>query len=158
MPSWPVLPPEVRADRVWGRRGRALLIRGSLAFALLGAGCGDDATPPPTPQSGPPAGMTEVEWGERLFAVEGCMACHRIDGGPNVGPPLDRVAGSTRPLDDGSEVSADADYLRESLTAPGSAVVGGYEAVMPTYDWLEPAELDALLVYLQHLARSSGGS
>jgi cytochrome c oxidase subunit 2 len=42
-------------------------------------------------------------------------------------------------------VTADDAYLRESIVDPGAKVAEGYEAVMPSYRSLSPAEVDALV-------------
>jgi len=119
---------------------------------LLLAACGEPE-PPPTPDPlGPPAGMDELEWGEHLYEVRGCLACHRIDSGESIGPPLDGVAGSPRPLAGGESVTADADYLRAAVAEPDEALVAGYApGIMPAYAF-EPAEMEALIAYLQHLS------
>jgi len=128
------------------------MLRLALSIALLAA-CSDDDPPlEPTP-IGPLAGSDELQWGEQLYQTHGCVACHRIDGGASVGPPLNAVAGLSRTLADGRTVVADADYLREALDSPSAAVVRGYEgAAMPTYENLAPAEMEALIGYLQSLS------
>ena len=37
-------------------------------------------------------------------------------------------------LDDGSTVTADEDYLRESIVRPNAKKVAGYQPVMPSYE------------------------
>lgn len=127
------------------------MLRLTLTLLLLAA-CGDDEPVlEPTP-IGPPAGSTELQWGEQLCQSQGCFACHRIDGGPSIGPALNGIAGLNRTLDDGRTVMVDADYLRESITDPDAARVAGYEdTTMPTYD-LAPAQMDALIGFLQSLS------
>lgn len=96
--------------------------------------------------------MDELEWGEHLYETRGCIACHRIDSGESIGPALDGIAGAPRPLADGRRVTADADYLRAAIAEPDQAVTAGYDpGIMPAYA-LEPAEMEALIAYLQHLS------
>ena len=59
-----------------------------------------------------------------------CANCHED---PSLAPPIDGLAGGRRGLDDGTEVTADAAYVRESLLAPDSKRVTGYPLHMPSY-------------------------
>ena len=127
----------------------------TLAIGGLTACGDDDGTPAPREVVGPPAGSDELEWGEQLFQTRGCVGCHRIDGGPSVGPPLDSMVGRPRTLADGTEIVVDEDYLRQSVLQPRAARAPGSPSVMPSYEGLlEPAELDALILYLQSLTRT----
>ncbi len=119
---------------------------------VLLAACGEPE-PPPTPDPiGPPAGMDELQWGEHLYQTRGCLACHRIDSGESIGPPLDGLAGSQRTLADGERVVVDADYLRAAIAEPDATRAAGYPpGAMPAYAF-EPAQMEALIAYLQSLS------
>ncbi len=93
-----------------------------------------------------------AERGEELFTSQTCQACHSIDGTDMVGPSLLGVYGSERELDDGSTVTADEDYLYESLTEPGASVTAGYQNVMQPYTHLSEAELQSLIEFIKTLA------
>jgi mono/diheme cytochrome c family protein len=65
----------------------------ALTAALLwSAACGgeppDDRPAPPPPAAEDPIVAELAADGERLFRVKGCLACHKIQGGPSVGPDL----------------------------------------------------------------------
>lgn len=86
---------------------------------------------------------------EALTMELGCPACHE---NPKLAPSLAGLAGRVVQFTDGGHAVADADYLREALLAPGKRVVAGYVNLMPSYaDELSPAEVDALVHYVQSL-------
>lgn len=62
-----------------------------LAAAACGGEVADDRPAPPPPSSGDPVVAELAADGERLFRVKGCLACHKIQGGPSVGPDLGGV-------------------------------------------------------------------
>lgn len=98
------------------------------------------------------------EWGQSLFANNGCPACHNVDAaqGAGVGPNLANVAGTMQPIDGGGEHLADYAYIRESIQQPQAQIVSGFtSAAMPAFN-LPETQLDALVSYLAHL--SSEGS
>ena len=115
-----------------------------VAAAGLSAACsgGEESSGPPL--SGP-AGE-----GQQLFKSNGCAACHSVDGSKGVGPTMQGLAGSQVALEDGSTVTADDAYLRESILEPSAKRVAGYSAAMPARD-LSPAEVDALVAYIDAL-------
>ena len=94
--------------------------------------------------------MTTEKWGEWLFSSYGCAACHSVAGAPGIGPPLDTIAATERPLADGTTALADTSYLRAALLEPSEHITRGYEPVMPVYQLSYP-QVDALVDYLNHL-------
>jgi len=100
---------------------------------------------------GPPAGVSPVEHGQKLFA-RNCASCHTVDGTARVGPTLLKVFGKDEKLADGSTVKVDENYLRESILNPNAKVVFGFQPVMsPFKGLLKDHELDALIAYIKEL-------
>jgi cytochrome c oxidase subunit II len=98
-------------------------------------------------QSGPLSGT-----GEQVFAQLGCATCHRSDA-TSRGPSLAGVFGSPVKLEDGRTVTADENYIRESILDPGAKIVSGYKPVMPTFQGLVSEEqLNALVAYVKSLS------
>jgi len=98
--------------------------------------------------------------GEKIFAELGCVTCHRSDT-QGRGPNLQGVFGSPVQLEDGRMVTADENYVRESILDPGAKVVKGFKPVMPTFQGLVSEEqLNALVAYVKSLSKGSeaGGS
>lgn len=78
-------------------------------------------------------GRTPAEAGAMIVEINGCYQCHSIDGSVVVGPSFKNLFGSTRNFADGSSVTADENYIRESILEPGVKIVKGYDPAMPTY-------------------------
>jgi cytochrome c oxidase subunit 2 len=126
------------------------LVRSACLLCLLGSfvACGGSDEVTEEAAGTRPAGLDEAAWGERVFVGHGCVACHRLDAEPLVGPGLGALAGS-RVLLDGRSVPADADYLRRALVDPNAEIVRGYSPVMPSYAYLSEPDLAALTAYLR---------
>jgi len=93
--------------------------------------------------------------GERIFAELGCATCHRSDS-QGRGPNLQGAFGRPVQLEDGRIVTADENYLRESILDPGAKVVKGFKPVMPTFQGLVSEEqLNALVAYVKSLSPPS---
>jgi cytochrome c oxidase subunit II len=87
--------------------------------------------------------------GEKLFADLACNTCHRPDSRGR-GPMLQNVFGHPVPLQDGTVVTADENYVRESILTPGAKVTAGYQPVMPAFQGLVSEEqLLALIEYIK---------
>jgi cytochrome c oxidase subunit 2 len=100
------------------------------------------------------ATLPPAEAGARLYTTRGCAQCHSVDGRSGTGPTLQGLFGHPVPLQGGGSVTADENYLRESLLAPESKVVAGYQPVMPTYKGrLKDGEITAIIEYLKTLEK-----
>jgi len=66
--------------------------------------------------------------GERLFSELGCITCHRSDT-PGRGPNLVGVFGKPVMLEDGRTLTADENYIRESIVDPSAKIVRGFNAI-----------------------------
>ncbi|ASP21303.1 cytochrome c oxidase subunit 2 [Antarctobacter heliothermus] len=109
-------------------------------FAVWLAAEAGDAVPPATPQA---------IRGARVFAREGCGACHAIRGTAaigQVGPDLTHI-GTRASLAAGTLGTTPEDFARWL----GHAEDIKPEVAMPTYDYLSPADLAALVAYLKGL-------
>ncbi|HXX01335.1 MAG TPA: cytochrome c oxidase subunit II [Candidatus Acidoferrales bacterium] len=92
--------------------------------------------------------------GEKIFAELGCATCHRMDT-QGRGPNLQGVFGKPVLLEDGRLVTADENYVRESILDPGAKIVKGFKPVMPTFQGLVSEEqLNALVAYVKSLSQS----
>src|SRR5579871_6094130 len=95
--------------------------------------------------------------GEKIFAELGCVTCHRTDT-QGRGPNLQGVFGKPVLLEDGRTVTADENYIRESILDPGAKVVSGFKPVMPTFQGLVSDEqLNALVAYVKSLSAAQSG-
>ena len=90
--------------------------------------------------------------GEKLFTELGCVTCHRSDT-QGRGPNLVGVFGKPVLLEDGRTVTADENYIRESILEPAAKIVRGFKPVMPTFQGqLSDEQLNALVEYVKSLA------
>ena len=97
------------------------------------------------------AGVSIAQAGERLFQQQGCASCHAGGSGQR-GPSLAGLPGTAVRLASGATVTADDDYLRESILNPQAKIVAGYQAVMPTFQGLlGEEEIMQLIAYLKTL-------
>src|SRR5688500_13064275 len=108
--------------------------------------------------SGGAEGGTLAQRGERLFSELACNTCHLNDGSGR-GPSLVDKFGTQEQLVNGSVVTVDESYVRESILTPQVKVVAGYQPVMPTFQGLVNEEgVMALIEYVKSLQSSTGGT
>jgi cytochrome c oxidase subunit 2 len=92
------------------------------------------------------------ERGERVVKSAGCLNCHAVEGKEKIGPNFRGLFGSKVPLGGGQIVTADEEYLRESIVEPGAKIVKGYPNVMPTFKTsMPPDDVRATVEYLKKL-------
>jgi cytochrome c oxidase subunit 2 len=98
------------------------------------------------------ASISPVQLGEQLYQQRGCNACHTIDGTPSVGPSWKGLFGHEVTLQDGTKVTADENYIRESILEPQAKLVKGYQPVMPSFKGiLTDEEISAIIAYIKTL-------
>jgi cytochrome c oxidase subunit II len=97
------------------------------------------------------AGGDPLQAGEKLFTEKACITCHFSDGKGRA-PSLNGVYGGKVLLADGSTVTADDSYLRESLLQPTAKIVAGFQPLMPTFQGqLTEEQIVALTTYIKSL-------
>ncbi len=95
---------------------------------------------------------TLAERGDKLFQSLACANCHHSDGSGR-GPSLEGLFGKVADLEDGTKVTVDDDYLRESILSPQAKVVKGYKPIMPTFQGLVTE--DQLLQLIEYIKSTS---
>jgi cytochrome c oxidase subunit 2 len=104
-----------------------------------------------------PASVSPAAAGEALFRAKGCVSCHQQQAGA-LGPSLIGLFGSRVKLQDGSEVTADDAYVRESILHPTAKVVAGFQPVMPTFQGqLDEEQVLQLIQYIKSLKPTGDG-
>ncbi len=101
--------------------------------------------------------------GEKLFQSLACANCHKSDQAGK-GPALDDLFGSVVALQGGQTVTADVEYIRESILNPQAKIVAGFPrpqmpASMPTFQGLVTEEqMLQLIEYIKSLKTKQGAS
>jgi cytochrome c oxidase subunit II len=96
-------------------------------------------------------GGTMIQRGEQLFTQLACVTCHLTDGSGR-GPSLVGVFGSMVTLDNGTTLTADESYLRESIVNSQAKTVAGYQQLMPTFQGLVNEDgIASLIEYIKSL-------
>jgi cytochrome c oxidase subunit 2 len=89
--------------------------------------------------------------GEKLFEKYACNTCHTNTAGAR-GPNLAGLYGKTRPLADGRTITADDNYIRESILNPQAKIAAGFQPIMPTFQGqVSEDDLIRLLSYVKTL-------
>ena len=106
--------------------------------------------------SGGATAVSMATAGENLFQKLGCVSCHaQSDTGR--GPSLVGLVGKAVRLQSGASVTADEDYIRESILNPQAKIVAGYQPIMPTFKGLISEDgIMQIIAYLKSLKREEG--
>jgi cytochrome c oxidase subunit 2 len=95
---------------------------------------------------------TPAEQGEQLVSLQGCATCHSVDGSRLIGPSFKGLWDSQENLTDGSTVTVDENYIRESILNPAAKIVEGYDNVMSSYEGrISDDEITNIIEYLKTL-------
>jgi cytochrome c oxidase subunit 2 len=104
-----------------------------------------------------PASDSLIAIGERAFHTRGCSGCHTQNSQIRA-PLLDGIYGKQIPLSNSTLVTADEQYLRDSILLPNKQVAAGYAPVMPTFQGqISEEELNAIIAYLKSLGDHTTG-
>ena len=96
--------------------------------------------------------------GGQLFQQYGCAGCHRTDAQQRA-PSLTGVYGQPVQLQSGETVSADENYLRESILDPQAKVVAGFQPIMPSFrGQLSEQQILRLIAYIRSLGGQPAGT
>jgi CubicO group peptidase (beta-lactamase class C family)/glucose/arabinose dehydrogenase len=104
------------------------------------------------------AAPASVEEGRRVYERYGCVACHAMEASSvsKLGPTFKGLYGSDRLFSTGVvRVTADDEYIRESILEPSAKVVSGFGRTgmgMPSYAGvLTDAQVDSLILFIKSL-------
>jgi len=76
------------------------------------------------------AARRELRRGKALYTSLTCDGCHTLTGIRATGPTFRGLAGSQVKLKSGKTVTADDDYLFESIETPNKEIVASFSALM----------------------------
>jgi len=103
-------------------------------------------------------GSTPLASGQELFVARACNTCHRPDSSARA-PLLNGLFGRPVVLADGRSVTADENYIRESILKPASKVVAGYQPIMPTFQrTVSEEELMLVANYVKSLSTGTAAA
>ena len=106
--------------------------------------------PEPTKSIEAASSGTGAASGQELSVSKGCVACHSIDGTTIIGPSWKGLYGSQESLEDGSTITVDDAYIKESILNPTIKITKGYQPLMPVLP-VTDEEIVALTDYIKSL-------
>ncbi|HTJ82892.1 MAG TPA: cytochrome c oxidase subunit II, partial [Polyangiaceae bacterium] len=65
------------------------------------------------------------------------------------GPTFKGVWGRKEHLQDGSNITVDENYVRQSIMQPQSQIVDGYPPTMPTFSYLKDKDIEGIIAFLK---------
>src|SRR5438132_446384 len=93
--------------------------------------------------------------GQRLFHDRGCSGCHAPNSTFHA-PLLEGLYRKPVPLADGTMVTADDQYLRDSILQPAKQISAGYDNIMPSFSGhLTEEEIMQLIAYLKAIGKQA---
>jgi cytochrome c oxidase subunit 2 len=95
--------------------------------------------------------------GRRLFHDKGCSGCH-VGSSVIHAPPLEGIYGKQVPLASGEIVTADDQYIRDSILLPAKQISAGYANLMPSFTGhISEEEIMQIIAYLKSIGDQPQG-
>jgi cytochrome c oxidase subunit 2 len=95
---------------------------------------------------------TPEERGEQLVQLQGCVTCHSQDGSDLIGPTFQGLWDSERNFENAASVTADENYIRESILNPGAKIAEGFQNQMSSFEGrLSDDEISDIIEYIKTL-------
>jgi cytochrome c oxidase subunit II len=93
--------------------------------------------------------------GSRLFRELGCSGCHEGSGIVRA-PPLEGLYGKPVPLQSGQVITADDQYIHDSIVFPSEQIAAGYPNVMPSFQGqVSEEQMFQIIAFIKSLANKS---
>ncbi|MBS0190413.1 MAG: cytochrome c oxidase subunit II [Phycisphaerales bacterium] len=101
-------------------------------------------------------GKTPEEIGKLVYQSQGCAACHTLDGSKGAAPTWKDLYMSQQPTNAGT-VTADDNYIRESIYTPAAKIVDGYPSNMPVFTTaqIDERRMQGLIAYMKSISKYS---
>lgn len=102
--------------------------------------------------------IAPVEQGKKIYAQNGCIQCHSLDGKAGTGPSWKDLFGRKATFDGGKSYTADEDYIRDSILNPDHHIVDGFKPGMPSFKGtLKDYDIDAVIAFMKSISSSWTG-
>lgn len=97
-------------------------------------------------------GETLEQFGEKVYKSFACNSCHNTDASVKVGPGFGGLFGKSETMTDGSTLTVDENYIRESIYTPNAQIVAGFTPQMPSFaGQINDDQMNALIAYIKSL-------
>ena len=121
---------------------RALFVLTTVLAALTLSACGGDGLPVELTAQGAE--------GREIANASGCASCHGKNGQGVTAPTWQGLYGGPRELQDGTIVTADDEYLYNSIVDPQAQIAKDYTIKMPQND-LTDDQIELVITYIREL-------
>jgi cytochrome c oxidase subunit II len=94
-----------------------------------------------------------VAAGQKIFQSLGCASCHGAQGEGGRGPSFVGLFNSEVQIEADGKVTANEEYIRNSILNPSQQIVAGYQNIMPTFKGqVNEEQLLLLITYIKSLS------
>jgi cytochrome c oxidase subunit 2 len=96
-------------------------------------------------------GLALADIGQKVYSSR-CMICHQTSDQKLVGPGWKGLFGKQEVMESGETVTADENYIRESILNPNAKIVKGFPPAMPSFaGQLNDQEILGVIEYIKTL-------
>lgn len=97
--------------------------------------------------------------GQKVFQDLACNTCHRSDA-QGRGPNLEGLFGKQVQLADGTNITVNEDYIRESIRNPRAKIHAGFQPIMPVFpdNLVSEEQLLQLIAYIRSIGPQQAGA